>query len=102
MIQVRYRTVDDKQIRMAKISYQEWHLTIRLDPDFVPSVRSNDIQRCNMQPEFSCFSKFAKTGSERKEIFSCDGSSEVGESELQVVYTSIVESKHIAFGRRRI
>lgn len=40
-------------------SYQEWHFSIGLDPNFIPGVRSNDIQRCDVQSEFPRFGKFA-------------------------------------------
>lgn len=40
-------------------SVQEWHLSVRLDPDFVACVLREDGQGGNVKAELSCLGKFA-------------------------------------------
>ena len=57
---------------------QEGHLAVRLDPDLVPSVGRNNVQRGDVHPELSGLGELSETRPERKKALTGDRGSEVG------------------------
>ena len=57
---------------------QEGHLAVGLDPDLVPSVRRNHVQRGDVHPELSSLCELSEARSEREEALTSDRSGQVG------------------------
>lgn len=64
---------------------QKRHLAVLLHPHLVASVRRDDAQRRNVQPELARLCEFSKTDAEREQVVARDARGEIGYGFAHVV-----------------
>lgn len=79
-------------------SIQERHLSVRLYPDLIPSMRRNDVQRGDMQPKLARLCELAQAGPEREQVVARDRGGEIGEGFANVVDAAMLDTKDVAIG----
>lgn len=75
---------------------QERHLAILLDPQLISSMRRNDIQRSDVQPELAGLRELADTSTEREELMARYRCSVVGYGFTDVVDSRLMETEDMS------
>lgn len=79
-------------------SIEKGHLSVLLDPELVARMRSNHVQRCQIQPKLASLGELPNHSSDGQKVPSRDGDSKVGQLERHVVHPGSMESEDVSLG----